>query len=275
MRARLGSDAKDDLRLASAGSTQYVFPSRWSSLAVLNSALKANPSDACAHLLLGRLLLCQMKVDEALAQWQEARALDPALPGLDRDLGLVLDAQKKSGGELDPAKAPPRDLTHTSPVPVPVQQPSPAAPARQSSSPSDIASAAMLKAAAGSADEAAGMFNPRVFSSGKQPDPIRQAWIEVQLQRLLSRARDGRCREAMDGIAHLGDPDTSLGFTLFGFARLMKLAHFEYYTAVVESACHEDQDARKEWTKVSRMRESLPSPEFVFPLLAAALLAAG
>jgi tetratricopeptide (TPR) repeat protein len=273
VRTRLGLDAAEDLRTASAGPTQYVFPSRWSSVAVLNSALKANPSDAHAHLLLGRFLLYQMKVDEAIAQWQEARKLDPALPGLDRDLQQVLAAQKKSGGKLDPARAPPPELAHARANPAPIQESS--LPTRPSSSPADIATAAMLKAAAGRADEAAGMFDPRVFSAEKQPDPIRQAWIEVQLQRLLSMARRRQCRAAMDGLFHLGDQDTSLGFTLYGFGRFMKLAHFAYYTATLEAACDEGKQARKDWTRVSRMREALPSPEFVFPVLATMKLAPG
>jgi len=272
VRTRLGQDAAEDLRTASSRPTQYVFPSRWSSVAVLNSALKTNPSDAHAHLLLGRLLLCQMKVDEAIAQWQEARKLDPALPGLDHDLAQVVAAQNKSS-ELDPAKAPPPELAHGSSNPEPIAKPS--LPTRPSSSPADVAAAAMLKAAAGRADEAAGMFDPRVFSAEKQPDPIRQAWIEVRLQRLLAMARTRQCRAAMDGLLHLGDQDTSLAFTLYGFGRFMKLAHFGYYTAALESACQEDKQARKDWARVGRMQESLPSPEFVFPVLAAMKLAPG
>jgi len=274
VRTRLGLDAAEDLRTASSGPTQYVFPSRWSSVAVLNSALKANPSDAHAHLLLGRLFVYQMSVDEAIAQWQEARKLDPALPGLDHDLDQVLTAQKKSG-KLDPAKAPPPELAHARTNPAPVQQSPRQQPPPPSSSPADIAAVAMLKAAAGRADEAAGMFDPRVFSAEKQPDPIRQAWIEVQLQRLLAMARRRQCRAAMDGLIHLGDQDSSLAFTLYGFGRFMKLAHFEYYVATFESACDEDKQARKDWARVSRMREALPSPEFVFPVLAGMRLAPG
>lgn len=94
-RARMGQDATEDLRTAAAGSTRYVFPNRWSSVAVLEGALKANPSDAHARLLLGRLFLNQMEVDEAIAQWQEARKLNTAFPELDRDLGQVLTEVKK------------------------------------------------------------------------------------------------------------------------------------------------------------------------------------
>ena len=76
----------------------------------------------------------------------------------------------------------------------------------------------------------------------------------------------------MDGLFRLGNEDTGLAFTMYGFDRYMKLAHFQYYAATIESDCHDEKTAKKRWTKVSKMTESLPSPEFVFPLLAAARL---
>jgi hypothetical protein len=83
-------------------------------------------------------------------------------------------------------------------------------------------------------------------------------------------ARAGQCTEAMIGLIHLGNEDTGLGFTLYGFGRFMKQAHFQYYSATIEARCHDDKEAKKHWAKVSKMSESLPSPEFVFPLLAEA-----
>ena len=264
VRARLGQDPTADLRQAAAGLTRYVFPNRWSSVAVLNSALKANPSDAHARLLLGRLLLNQLNVDEAEAQWQAARKINPALPEL-VDLGRALSEVRKNA-----ALMPIKDSRKHEP-----EKPEPAGRGRLSplvTSPEDVASAAMLEAAAGKADEAGSRFDPKVFTAEKQPDQIRQAWIEVQLQRLISMARNGRCPQAMDGLFQLGNEDTSLAFTLYGFDRHMKLAHFQYYAATIESDCHDEKSAKKRWTKVSRMTESLPSLEFVFPLLAAARL---
>jgi len=275
VRARLGQDATGDLRSAAARFSRYVFPNRWSTVAVLNSALKSNPSDAHAHLLLGRLLLNQMKVDEAIAEWQAGRKINPAFPELDRDLGRALvdiknaaggPAVNKEGLKLGPPDKELRELA------VSVA----AAPSRpvvaRSSSPEDVASAAMLDAAAGRVDEAVSRFDSKVFSAEKQPDQVRQAWIEVQLQRLIHMARSGKCTAAMDGLFRLGNEDTSLAFTMYGFDRYTKLAHFQYYAATIESDCHDDKNARKRWTKVSKMAESLPSPEFVFPLLAAARL---
>ena len=50
----------------------------------------------------------------------------------------------------------------------------------------------------------------------------------------------------------------------------MKPAHFQYYLAAIEAACQSTKSAQKRWAKVSGMKEALPSPEFVFPILAAA-----
>jgi hypothetical protein len=270
VRARLAQDPTDDLRQAAAGFTRYVFPNRWSSVAVLNSALKANPSDAHARLLLGRLLLNQLNVDEADAQWQAARKINSTLPELD-DLGQALTEVRKNAALMaikDSRKPEPAGSARVNES----AKATTAAPSRPAASPEDAASAAMLEAATGKIGEAGSKFDPKVFTAEKQPDQVRQAWIEVQLQRLISMVRSGNCPQAMDGLFRLGNEDTSLAFTMYGFDRYMKLAHFQYYAATIESDCHDEKAAKKRWTKVSKMTESLPSPEFVFPLLAAARL---
>jgi hypothetical protein len=48
----------------------------------------------------------------------------------------------------------------------------------------------------------------------------------------------------------------------------MKAPHFQYYAGGIEAACRQDTAARKRWTKVSKLSAALPSPEFVFPILA-------
>ena len=282
IRARLGQDATADLRSAAAGFTRYVFPNRFSTAAVLESALKANPSDAHARLLLGRLLLSQMKVDEAIAQWQEARKINPAFPELVHDLGQALTQVKKDaaglmvvkeGRKLDPSDPELQALAARAGANLIAAPESPAPTgAPKLSAEENAASSAMLSAAAGKLEEARARFDPKVFTAEKQPDQVRQAWIEVQLQQLMYLARSGKCQPAIDGLFRLGNEDTSLAFTMYGFDRYMKLAHFQYYAATVESACHDDKNAKKRWTKVSRMTESLPSPEFVFPILAAVRL---
>src|SRR5439155_10450940 len=90
VREQLGLASADDYRRAAALPTAYIFPSRASTYAVLRSALRANGDDASARFLLGSLYLSGGLVDEAIDEWQRARALRPAIPTLHRDLGLTL-----------------------------------------------------------------------------------------------------------------------------------------------------------------------------------------
>ncbi|MBZ5606253.1 MAG: DUF5107 domain-containing protein, partial [Acidobacteriia bacterium] len=94
-RSRLHQDPFPDLRAATAGFTHYLFPNRASSFAVLTTATRLNPSDALAHLLLGRLLLNSLLGDQAIAEFRRALQLNPKLPETHYDLARTLiDVQK-------------------------------------------------------------------------------------------------------------------------------------------------------------------------------------
>ena len=87
---KAGRSGREDFALASRQSTRYVFPNRALSLVVLRRAVEANPGDATAHFLLGSLYLSEGRADEALAEWEMARALDPKIPVLHRNIGFTL-----------------------------------------------------------------------------------------------------------------------------------------------------------------------------------------
>ncbi|HWB98610.1 MAG TPA: DUF5107 domain-containing protein, partial [Bryobacteraceae bacterium] len=89
-RQRLGQPAHPDFEAASKLSTRYVFPARASASAVLEAAVRDNPSDASAHLLLGDLYMSRDLAAEAVAEWQKARALRPSLETLHRNLARAL-----------------------------------------------------------------------------------------------------------------------------------------------------------------------------------------
>jgi tetratricopeptide (TPR) repeat protein len=90
-RERLGQlAAAEDYRTASRLSILYIFPSRPGSVTVLEAALKQNPNDATAHALLGSLYFNFRMTDEAIAEWQKARAIRKDLPALHRNLGRAL-----------------------------------------------------------------------------------------------------------------------------------------------------------------------------------------
>ena len=271
-RTRLGQDATADLRTVAANFGPYVFPWRATTLAVLTSAVSHAPEDAVAHFLLGRLWMHRLMTDEAIGEWQKARALNPKLAGLHLELSTALIQLKndpargamvaKEGLSLNPANAELRKMLDSSMGSV--------APETGSMLALDPASAAMVKAASNHPDEALQVFRTPAFAADKQPDSVRRAYIETQLQKLLSLSRSGQCANALDSIEKIGDEDTNVPLTFRGFKEFMKQAHFQYYLATVEAACRENKNAQKRWTKVASMKETLPSPEFAFPLLAAA-----
>lgn len=96
----LGRSGREDFALASRQSTRYVFPNRPESFRVLRRALEANPGDPTAHFLLGSLFLSGRQAEQALGEWEKARALDPKIPVLHRDIGFtLLYARKDAAGE--------------------------------------------------------------------------------------------------------------------------------------------------------------------------------
>ncbi len=104
VRAQLGQKANEDWHAAAKGVTRYVFPNRWSSVAVLEAAIRANPSDVQARLFLGRLFVNQFEIDKAIGQWQEAQKINRTFPQLDADLGQVLAEMKKCPRPASPEK---------------------------------------------------------------------------------------------------------------------------------------------------------------------------
>lgn len=300
-RSRMGQDPAADLAQAAAGFTRYLFPYRASSFAVLGNALKVNPHDALAHLLMARLLFDSLQTDGAIAEWQKARADGPKLPEVREELARTLiDVKKdpagafaviKEGLSLDPGNAALRELSNRAsevlkpPIPArtaaasaststPKASRKPAAATaavvpRAASSPLEIAHLALGEAAAGNVASATRRFNSDTFAAEKQPDEVRRSYIEVQLQNLTAMGQAGECTQALDQLFRLGNEDPALAFTLYGFDHFMRAAHFQYYAASLEALCHDGKNARKHWIKVSKMNEPVSSPEFAYPILAA------
>jgi tetratricopeptide (TPR) repeat protein len=283
-RLKIGADPKADFKTAGTLSTLYIFPNREIYFKIFETALQQNPSDAVAHALLGDLYFNSERTDEAIAEWKKALALKRDLPALHRNLGRALLEIKgdpaaafpvlREGQRLDPEDreiaealkkidnpAVPHDVVTQKSGVVPVAG-------------GDVAGRALVRSAT-DPDEAAALFNETNFPKDKQPDAVRRAYIEVQLQRLLARAHEGKCREAMAALETLGDEDTNVPFTLYGFGSFMKSAHFQFYMGVVENACGEEKAAKKRWAKVSRSNEPIDSVEYIYPYLAAKSLGDG
>jgi tetratricopeptide (TPR) repeat protein len=275
-RLKLGQDPGADFTAAGALSTRYIFPSRASSYPVLKDALAHNDADAAAHALLGDLYFYSLETEQAIAEWRRALALKPELPALHRDLGrALLDIQKEpaealgvlqEGRRLDPED---RDIGEAlKRVGKAVATAgSPREPATSGESRSQLADRALVRSAL-DPDGAWALFTAGNFPEEKQPDAVRRAYVEVQLQRLLARALAGKCSEAMAGLDKLGAEDRGLAFTFHGFDAFMKAPHFQYYIGVIESTCGAKKAAEKRWGKLSKTSEAIDSVDSVFPYLA-------
>ena len=131
----------------------------------------------------------------------------------------------------------------------------------------DVASKALVGSSL-DPDGAMALFTPTNFPKDKQPNEVRRAYVEVQLQRLLARAHSGRCRDAMAAIETIGDEDQALPFTLYGFGQFIKANHFQYYLGVIENMCGDEKAARKRWSRLTKASGTFESPEDAFAYLA-------
>jgi len=68
---------------------ERVFPARPEEIAVLTSAVAADPGDARAPYLLGLLLYDRRRYDDAIACWETSRRLEPTFATVHRNLGLA------------------------------------------------------------------------------------------------------------------------------------------------------------------------------------------
>lgn len=81
-------EARRARQRAHAASVEYCFPARLEEIAVLGSAIAAEPNDARAHYLIGNLLYDRRRHREAIGHWQRAAKLEPSFPTVWRNLGI-------------------------------------------------------------------------------------------------------------------------------------------------------------------------------------------
>jgi tetratricopeptide (TPR) repeat protein len=284
-RQKAGADGSADFKLAAGLPLERVFPSRASSFPVLEAALAANPSDASAHWLLGLLQMNADMPDEAIAEWQKARALRHDIPELYPLLSQALRDMKgdkaaalaiMAEAPKPPPTAPASNETEGNPPPaIPPPASAPTAIGK-GASPRDVANAALMNVAGGHLMDGKGLFTAQNFPQEKQPADVRKAYIEVQLQALRADVANRHCELVETGFETIGAEDRGLTFTMYGFEAFMKEARFQYYLADLEAACGERKTARKRWTKLAKDNPeeagASPTEDFPFPALAAARL---
>jgi tetratricopeptide (TPR) repeat protein len=79
--------AMEFYKRAAAASPDYCFPSRLEEIAILQSAIRANPEDARAPYYLGNLFYDRRRHQEAIPLWERAARLDPKFSIVWRNLG--------------------------------------------------------------------------------------------------------------------------------------------------------------------------------------------
>jgi tetratricopeptide (TPR) repeat protein len=282
-REKLGGSPQADFAAASRMSTRYVFPHRAESLPVLRRAVEANPADATARFLLGSLYLSGGMSEPALAQWTEARRLDPRRPVLHRNLGLTLIAR----GEYQQAREVLTEGMAADPTNVqvylaldqalgllgrPAQEraraleshPDPAA-----LPPALVLKLIVAKLESGRFEEAERLFAGRFFPREEFGTNVRQVWVEVRLQKALALARQGRREQALAVVRTLGDPVPGLAFTQDGLVPFVEGARAQLLSGDVFALAGDATAAQAHWQKAAAGEDAYPSPNVVFALEAA------
>jgi tetratricopeptide (TPR) repeat protein len=263
-RERMGGSGEADYRAASAMSTRYVFPSRASTFPVLRAALAARPKDATALFLLGSWLLSGGRADEAIARWEEARAIDPRIPVLHRNLGLaLLHADNDPRRALDVfLEGMGVDGTNTALYVAADQAQSLLGlstpdhiamleryPDRAHLPPVLVEKLALALAEAGRGEEAEALFPGRYFPREENGTNVRQVYLEVRLRRAQRLAKEGRPEEAVRILGALDQPVPGLDFTRDGMAAFVEGARVQYLVGEVLAASGEEEKAREHWKR--------------------------
>jgi tetratricopeptide (TPR) repeat protein len=251
--------AGEDLRAAATLPVKGLSPRFPGELLVLQSTVQRNPTDVNAHFLLALLHHNAGRESAAREALQNVLKLRPGFPDAEALLA-----------ELGPGPAPARKIRPAGSGPAP-DAPDPATIAA-GTSPREIAAMALRIAASGDIGGAMSYFTPAKFPNEKQEDAVREAYIELRLRRLVALASARQCAAARLGLANLEGEDKSLPFTSQGFASFTKGVRFQYWLGVVESACVDQNAARRRWEALAKASPDLASIDHAYPYMALAKL---
>jgi tetratricopeptide (TPR) repeat protein len=265
-REKLLQSGTSDFDAAAKLSTDYVFPSRAQDLQVLRAALKANPQDASAHYLLGTLYFSKDVTDQALAEWEQARKLNPHIPVLHASLGrALLHAKNNTQQALEVFQEglrtnPKNTALYTgmdqalSILRHPPQERVTALeqyPDRANMPTSLVYELILNLAEAGDFEKANALFHNRFFQREEGGTNVRQVWLEIQIQHALSLAQQGQCTETLKIADHLADPVPDLVFTHDGLEPFLRSARFSYLLGNVYKACNLHEKAKDQFKQAA------------------------
>jgi Flp pilus assembly protein TadD len=258
-REKLGQSGSEDYNAASKLSTAYVFPSTVEEVTVLRAALQARPSDATAHYLLGTFYFSRGLTDRALSEWAEARKLGPDLPVLSTSTGLALlhiknDPEGALSAFRDGLRSDPTNIANYLGMDQALSLLNRSArervealeryPKLDAAPPGLIFELILNLGEAGDFARATNLFHNRFFPREEGGTNVRQVWIEVQLQRVLSSGKAGHCDEALAVAQHLGSEVPGLAFTRDGLEPILQSGRTNYLLASAYTACGKPEEAK-------------------------------
>jgi tetratricopeptide (TPR) repeat protein len=232
----------------------------------LQAALRADPQDATAHYLLGTLYFSHASTDDALAEWGKAHQANRALPVLDASTGLALlhikhDAQGALNAFQNGLKSDPTNVAvymgldqSLSLLGRPASERVEALEKypKLADAPNPLMFELILNhAEAGNFDRATSLFHDHFFPREEGGTNVRQVWIEVQLQRILSVSKQGKCTEALDAAQHLGSEVAGLDFTKDGLEPLINSARTNYLLGTAYASCGKADDAQEKFKRAA------------------------
>lgn len=277
-REKLGQSGAADYAAASKLSTLYAFPAGAEAMQVLRAACRANAKDAVAHYLLGTLYFSNGLVDPALAEWERARALNPAIPVLHASLGRALLAIKAEPQQAlqvfqEGISADPKNiqiflgLDQTLSV---LGKPAAERVAALQRYPdlSNMPAAliyelALNRSEAGDHDGAVALFRNRFFPREEGGINVRQVWIEVRLQQALALARERKCNAALRAGGQLDTEVPGLEFTRDGLATILDSPRVNFLLGEMQLSCGRAQQASEHFHRAAEA-SGLPQIRWVW-----------
>jgi tetratricopeptide (TPR) repeat protein len=260
---KLGQSGAEDYKTASTLSTKYIFPSTAEQLTVLKAALRTNPGDATGHFLLGTLYFSHADTDGALSEWAEAKSNAGKFPVLDANIGLALlhikhDPEKALAAFRDGLTNDPSNVANYLGIDQSLSLLGRPANERVEAlekypqlddAPNTLMFELILNLAeAGDFDRATQLFHNHFFPREEGGTNVRQVWVEVQLQRVLSLARQARCTEAIDTARHLGSEVPGLAFTKDGLDPIVNSARTNYLLGTAYTTCGKSDEGNANFT---------------------------
>jgi tetratricopeptide (TPR) repeat protein len=222
--------------------------------------LQANSEDASARYLLGTLYFSRGLTDPALAEW--SRATNHHIPVLDASLGLAL-LHEKHDPEL--AISAFRDGLQSDPANVTIYLAADQAlsllakPASErteilekytdmTNAPSALIFELILNLSeSGDFERAESLFHNRFFPREEGGTNVRQVWIEVELQKVLWHARNGRCGDALATADHMGAAVDGLPFTKDGLEPFLRSARTNHLVGTGYERCKRLEEAKRKF----------------------------